>query len=430
VDRSVTRIIATLLRFDNVLSQPAPDRATLGAPGHRALAREVAARSVVLLRNEPVDGAPVLPMTSDARVAVVGRLANVVNLGDGGSSDVWDLECLTVLDGLRSAGMPCVHDDGEDLDRAAAAAASCDVAVVVVGYTYLDEGEYIGETDPSLRTLFPPGDEADVLERFEARLANLPETVHPERLTRRPAGFAVGGDRSSLRLADGDVALIERVAAANPRTVVVLQAGSAVLCSEWADRPAAIVQSWYGGCQAGPGLTDVLLGVTNPSARMPFSVVADESHLPPFDRDASSAVYDQWHGWWLLRRQRTGAKYPFGFGLSYTTFVLTEVAVTNRNTTLEVTCTVANTGKRDGADVVQVYAAPADGSGRGRLVGFARVEVPAGGSVNLRIDVPLDRLSRRDPTTRSWLSPSGSYELRVGRHAEDTNNVLLVSLPG
>ena len=118
-------------------------------PTHRALAREVAARSVVLLRNEPVDGAPVLPLAADGgRVAVLGRLADTVNLGDGGSSDVWDLECHTVLDGLRAAVADVVHDDGADLERAAAVAAGADVAVVVVGYTYLDEGEYIGEHRP------------------------------------------------------------------------------------------------------------------------------------------------------------------------------------------------------------------------------------------------------------------------------------------
>jgi beta-glucosidase len=91
VDRAVTRLVATLLRFDPVLSAPTPPKAVVGCREHRELAREVAARSVVLLKNEAVGDAQVLPMDPGARIAVVGRLAGTVNVGDGGSSDVWDL---------------------------------------------------------------------------------------------------------------------------------------------------------------------------------------------------------------------------------------------------------------------------------------------------------------------------------------------------
>ncbi len=254
----------------------------LGSPEHRALAREVAARSVVLLRNEPVDGTPVLPLAADGglQVAVLGRLADTVNLGDGGSSDVWDLDCHTVLDGLRGAVDDVVHDDGSDVEHAATVAAGADVAVVVVGYTYLDEGEYIGDTDPALADLFPKSDEPEVVEQFDASLADLPPTTKPPRLAGRGTGFGVGGDRSTLRLPPEDVALIRAVAAANPRTVVAIQAGSAVVVTEWIDLVPAVVQAWYGGCQAGPGLADVLLGAVNPSARLPFSVPAEEVRPP------------------------------------------------------------------------------------------------------------------------------------------------------
>ena len=220
-----------------------------------------------------------LPLRPGARVAVLGRLADTVNLGDGGSSDVWDLDCVTVLGGLRDA-VDVVHDDGADPQRAAAVAADADVALVVVGYTYLDEGEYIGSTDPSLRDLFPAADEPGEVERFEATTVDLTPTVKPARLGERPSGFSAGGDRASLRLTEGDVALIRVVAAANPRTVVAIQAGSAVIVDEWIDAVPAIVQSWYGGCQAGPGLADVLVGNVDPSARLPFSVPTTEEHLP------------------------------------------------------------------------------------------------------------------------------------------------------
>ncbi len=419
VDAAVTRVIATLLRFDEILSAPAPPRDVLGSAEHRALAREVARRSVVLLRNEPVDGRPVLPVPSDATVAVVGSLADRVNLGDGGSSDVWDLRCATVLDGLRGAVAAVVHDDGSDIERAAQAAVGADAAVVVVGYTYLDEGEYIGQTDPSLGALFPEGDEPDVVERYHARIAGLPSTEIPERMAERPRGFSVGGDRTSLRLSDQDVALIRSVAAANPRTIVIIQAGSAVVVDEWVRDVPAVVQAWYGGCEAGTGLGDVLTGVTNPSGRLPFSVPKVESDLPAFDRDATSFRYDRWHGWWHLARQGTEPAFPFGFGLSYTTFEVADTDIRREGDELVVRATVTNTGARDGADVVQVYAELPGTETSPRLIGFQRVEVAAGSTGEVRITIPLERLATRDPQRHTWHAPSGRHELRVARHADD-----------
>jgi beta-glucosidase len=287
VDAAVERIVATMLRFDAVLSAAPPPLDVVGGDDHRALAREVAARSVVLLRNEPVDGAPVLPLDPRAHVAVLGVLADTVNLGDGGSSDVWDLDAHTVLHGLRAAFAGATYDAGDDVDHAAAIAADADAALVVVGYTYRDEGEYIGAVDPALGTLFPPADEPQVVEHFEAHVAALPPTTKPEHLVERPRGFSVGGDRASLRLADHDVALIRAVAGANSRTVVAIQAGSAVVMTEWVDAVPAVLQSWYAGCRAGEGLADVLTGAVAPSGRLPFSVPVDEADLPPFDRDAT-----------------------------------------------------------------------------------------------------------------------------------------------
>ena len=419
VDACVRRIVTTLLRFDEVLSRPAAPRAVLGAPEHRDLAREVAARSVVLLRNERVDGVPVLPLPPTARIAVIGRLADRINLGDGGSSDVWDLDCHTVLDGVRAAFAEVVSDDGTDPVRAGAVAREADAAVVVVGYTYLDEGEYIGESDPSLQALFPRADEADVVERFRGEIADLPATVPPPHLGERPRGFSVGGDRSSLRLADADVALIRAVAAANARTIVAIQAGSAVIVTEWFDDVPVIVQSWYGGCRAGEGLADVLVGSVNPSARLPFSVPADEADLPAFDRDATSFRYERWHGWRHLRRIGQTPAFPFGYGLSYTTFELDDIAVSVEAGCIAVRGMVRNRGDREGAEVVQVYASLPDDDAPDRLVGFVRVEVAAASEAPFAVDVSLDRLATRDPSTKTWRAPVGTHVVEVARHAAD-----------
>ncbi len=435
IARRVVPTVATLLRFADVLAEPRPAADVLACPEHRALAREAATRAIVLLRNEAVDGDPVLPLDAAAlrRVAVVGRLAALRNLGDQGSSDVWAPEVITPLDGLRAALPDATvdHHDGSDADTAAEVAAGADAAVVVVGYTADDEGEYIGEFGTShLTDLFPGPDDPALAERFTASVAADPGPEAPEGVGRRNSGvgFAVGGDRTSLRLHEADEALVRAVAAANPRTVVAVVAGSAVLMGPWIDAVPAVVQAWYGGMEGGAALADVLLGVAAPTGRLPFTVPTDESHLPPFDREADRATYDAWHGWWRLERDGHEPAFPFGFGLTYTDFVLGTWSLEHGADELVLRGTVANTGARDGADVVQAYGGRR--GGRRRLVGFARVDVAAGAESAVELRVPLERLAVRDPATRAWAVEPGRYELRVARSATDAGTgTLSVDLP-
>jgi beta-glucosidase len=426
VDRAVERIVATRERFDAVLSTPTPDRSVLAQPAHRALAREAAAKSVVLLRNQPVDGEPVLPLTLADRstLAVLGRLATAVNLGDGGSSDVWAPEVVTVVDGLTSAlpGVDLQVDDGTDPERAAVVATGADVALVVVGYTRLDEGEFIGEFATShLTDLFPGEDDPDLVERFTAEIAT-ERTIQPPDHVAAPeggVGFAVGGDRRSLRLHDDDVALIRSVAAANPRTVVAVVAGSAVVVSEWDSSVPAIVQSWYSGMEGGHGLADVLLGRVDAGGRLPFSVPVDPADLPEFDPDATGFTYDTWHGYWHLARHGTAPAYPFGFGLSYTGFTLESASIALAGDAVRVAATVRNVGPRPGTDVVQVYATRTGSSRPERLVGFSRLGIGTGDAVTAEIGVPISTLAERDTGRHAMVVRPGAYRIRVARDAVD-----------
>ncbi len=426
VDRAVERVVATRMRFADVLSGPPPDRSVLAGPAHRALAREAAAKSVVLLRNEPVDGAAVLPLdpASLSSVALVGRLAAEVNLGDGGSSDVWAPEAATVADGIRFAlpDAALLEDDGADAGRAAALAATADLAVVVVGYTRADEGEFIGEFATShLVDLFPGEDDPDLVGRFTDSIATERLIEPPDHVARRPepGGFAVGGDRVSLHLHDDDVALIRAVSAANPRTVVALVAGSAIVISEWDRSVPAVVQAWYSGMEGGHGLADVLLGRVDATGRLPFSVPVRDSDLPTFEADATSFQYDAWHGYWHLDRRGTPAAYPFGFGLSYTTFAHERPEVTVVDGALRVRMGVRNTGRRAGADVVQVYARRLGSDRPARLSGFVRLELPAGRTADVEVVVPPASLAERDVGSHAMVVRPGRYELRVARHAAD-----------
>ena len=424
VDQAVTNLISTLLRFDDVLSAPNPPKSVVGAPSHVALAREVAARSVVLLRNEAVGDRPMLPLDVSSRqlIAVIGELSDQTNLGDGGSSDVYSLDNVTVLDGIiaRLPDEDVIHDDGSDLGRAVEAAIRADVAIVVVGYTSDDEGEFIGDTGTDLSHLFPAADEPEVVAAFEASLADALPTVRPDHLRARPGlGFSRGGDRQSIRLRPHDEALIEAIVAVNYRTVVVIQAGSAVLMADWHETVPAIAQAWYGGQQAGNGLADVLFGDVNPSARLPFTVAAHETHLPDFDPEADHVVYDIWHGWWRAEHKGYIPTYQFGFGLSYTTFELGPFHAELDGERIIARCNVTNSGDRDGADVVQVYAELADPQAPRRLVGFRRVEVAAGATEPVQIVIPVARLATRDPVGRTWVPASGQYGLSVCRYVGD-----------
>lgn len=420
---AVERVVSTRLRFADVLDRPAPPRSILACAEHRALAREAARRSVVLLRNEPVDGRPLLPLAADAlgAVVLVGDLADAVNLGDGGSSDVWAPDAVTFLTGLQEALPECgVRAVGSDPEEAVAAISQADVVVAVVGYTRLDEGEFIGATG-DLAHLFPGPDDPELEAAFEAEVAPAEAIEPPDHVRARAAGgadggFATGGDRSSLRLCPEDVVLVKALAAAHPRVVVVVVGGSAVVMSEWDSWVPAIVQAWYPGMEGGHGLADVLLGRVDASGRLPFSVPTDEAHLPAFDATATAVTYDRWHGWWHLEREGHRPAYPFGFGLSYTTFELGPATVTASAGEIRVTTTVRNTGARRGSDVVGLYLrVPGD---RPRLVAFARGDVDPDAEAVVDFVEPAGPWWTGDPTV-----------LRVARHATDPGVVPTLTRP-
>ena len=413
VDRAAARILATQLRFAASVPAEPPPREVVACEQHRALARDVAARSMVLLRNEPVDERPVLPLLREGlgRLAVVGRLADVPNIGDHGSSDVRAPWVVTPLAGLRDA-LPAIevtHTDGSDTATAVEHASAAGAAVVVVGYTAEDEGEYVGSFDPELAPLYPPSKDPQALDELARVWEAGPQLV--------------GGDRDSLRLTPADEALIQVVGAANPRTVVVVMAGAAVTMEQWRHDVPAILMAWYPGMEGGSALADVLLGTSEPGGRLPFVVPRSEADLPPYDKNATTVAYDRWHGQRLLDRDGKAPAYPLGFGLTYTSFTVddVEVLLDSDAAILDVRATVANTGSRPGGHVLQVYAcqAPQERADIERfLVGFARVECAPGERVPVKLDVPLQRLSTRLGPGR-WAVRPGSYRIDVGASAAD-----------
>lgn len=435
VERAVVNTLSTMLRF-GVGALPRNPESVLLAPGHLDLAREAAGKSMVLLKNEPVGGAPVLPLSpATGRIAVLGRLSDMRNLGDGGSSDVMSPFAVTPFAGLsqRHGSDAVVHYDGTDAARAAEIASTTDVAVVVVGYTKEDEGEFIGDGSENahLRSLFPAGDDPELVAVYKEYVRanhwpvdaehNMSDRKNPRRARSNDKGevsFARGGDRTSLRLPPADVELIREVSARQEKTVVVVVCGSAVVMEEWRHEVPAVLFSWYSGMMGGDALADVLSGEVNPSGRLPFAIPVDESHLPHFDKDATSITYDLWHGQWKLDRDGNEAAYPFGFGLGYSTFELGAPRAAADGSHVDVE--VRNTGPVDGECVVQLYGRAAAGGGpRRKLVGFTKVQVGAGASVTARVQVNHAALETRDTVAHRMVLVPGEYLLETALFAGD-----------
>ena len=430
VDRSVERIVATLLRFaPQIARRPALD--VVGCDAHRTLAFDTAVRSTVMLRNDggvlPVDASSV------GRVAVLGRLATLRNLGDGGSSDVRSSSVVTPLDGLRAAfgADRVVHDDAD-----ASIADGADLAVVVVGYTKDDEGEYIGGSDMErlAAEMFPPGDDPVLgsgasMDPFAptGRAHPTPSTASDgdtssstETQAEQPGAvvpMALGGDRTSLRLSERDEALIRSATVRCARVVVVVISGSAVVMP-WADDVAAVLQSWYGGVEGGAALASIVTGSAEPGGRLPFAVPRDGAELAHFDRDAVAIEYDLFHGQWLLDRNGVEAQFPFGWGLGYSPVEIVETSMVDDDRRVSVT--VRNDGDRASSTVVFAHAAVTGSAFERparRLVGFARVEVGPRSTATAIVDPDWSMLDVRVDGT--WLTEQGTYLVEVGLHAHD-----------
>jgi beta-glucosidase len=169
-------------------------------------------------------------------------------------------------------------------------------------------------------------------------------------------------------------------------------------------------------------LADVLVGDREPGGRLPFAIPATPDHLPPFDPDAREVVYDRWVGQRLLDRDGHRAAYPFGFGLGYTTFEISNLDLEERDGACVARVRVRNTGERAGASVVQLRAFDArapEGRRVHELVGFARVQASPGEDAEATIPVDLRPLHTRDPDTGEWSRRQGDWQVRAGWHAED-----------
>lgn len=381
LDATAGRLLRLL---DRVRDRPdVPELVDLDA--HHDLAREAATRSLVLLQNDD----DLLPLARTGRIAVIGRFAAEPRYQGGGSSHVNPTRVDVPLDEIRrnapaadvpfAPGFPgSAAEESAALRREAVdLAGTADVAVVFVG---------------------------------------LPESEESE-----------GFDREHIELPACQIELLRAVAEVQPATVVVLSHGGVVALGEVTTCARAILDGALLGQGGGAAVADVLFGTATPSGRLTETVPLRLEDVPSFltfPGEHSHVLYGEsvFVGYRWYDARRMDVAYPFGHGLSYTTFRYDDLAVESSSDEIVVTLRVTNEGRRDGREVVQLYVGlPHSAVQRPprELKAFATVDIPAGGARDVRLRVPRADLAYWDRRVDRWVVEGGTYELSVGASSRD-----------
>ncbi|ANI42852.1 glycoside hydrolase family 3 C-terminal domain-containing protein [Mycolicibacterium vaccae] len=388
VDAAAVRVLTLLVR---AAANTDPVVADLDA--HHALAREAAGRSIALLKNT----GDLLPLRADGALAVVGEFAVHPRYQGGGSSHVNAARLDIPLDEIRARAAGAVtyapgYGSGDDpqrlIDDAVAGAAAADAAVVFLGLSDHAESE--------------------------------------------------GYDRVDIALPAGQLRLLEAVAAAQPRTVVVLCHGGVVRLAEVDRLAAAVLDGALLGQGGGSAVADVLFGLVNPSGRLAETVperLQDAPSFLNFPGEHSRVLYGEgiFVGYRGYDARAIEVTYPFGHGLSYTTFRYDTAAAAVEGEEIVVTVSLTNTGPRDGREVVQIYAAkPVSDIARApqELRGFQVVDLARGATGAVTVRIPRADFAYWDDRVDDWVVEGGEYVLRIGSSSRNIVHTIAIHLDG
>jgi beta-glucosidase len=392
LDEHVRRVLYA--EFASGIVDSPKTKAVPDVEGGLKTAREIEQESIVLLKNAKA----VLPLSKTVKsVAVIGKKADYGTLSGGGSAQVdppgeagghfWRREVWfpgSPVDAIKAKapGATVSYSSGEDIAAAVQAAKSAEVAVVFAW-------------------------------QWEAEDADLPNLDLP-------------GNQNEL---------IAAVSGANPRTVVVIESGTAVKMP-WLASTASVLEAWYPGSRGELAITNVLFGDVNPSGKLPMTFPVSEADLPrltvamppkrlaPGDLSVGNGLrfsveYTEGAaiGYKWYESQKKPVLFPFGFGLSYTSFAYSGLKVEDG----QVTFTIKNTGKRAGTEIAQVYAKLPESAGESwkRLAGWQRVDLGAGESKTVTVKTEPLTLQVWDETAHQWTPPTGKYEFLVGPSSAD-----------
>lgn len=404
IDEAVLRILYAKVHYGILDHKPGWTPWLTKSEASQELALQAAREGIVLLKNGPDPRSladDVLPLDASklSKIAVIGKFADSENMGDKGSSDakVVDGELvITPYEGIRDAfgGSTVTY---EEVAGREAALADADVIVVVAAYFYADLARSSS------------GEEGEWKDRVSMAL--------PQRDLKNIA------DAVALKSTRPDL-----------KVIVVVKSGGAVVVKDWIGGADALLMSWYAGMKEGTALAEILFGDVNPSGKVCQSFPVNESDLPVFDNtNKEDVVYDYYHGYRWLEREGIAPQYPFGYGLSYTTFEYANLNVAEptigATDTLTVTVDVKNTGSVAGSEVVELYVGYAntgvdDKWGRPvkDLRAFTRIEDLAPGATRtVTLTVAASELGYWDVGAKDWKIEKMAYELFVGPSSDATD---------
>lgn len=425
VDQAVLRVLKTQLTFENTPDPMKYSMQMVACPEHVALARKAAEESVVLLKNE----GSMLPLKKTVKkVLVIGHLADQANTGDHGSSNVYPPNVTTTLQGIKGIldkDAKVVYVSETELDRIRELAPKADAVLIIAGNDYNDEGEYVmPDSDIDSTALMAQGFKNNGNKLMSMIMSKAAGSGENASYTSDDGG-PVGGDRKSLSLRPAEIEAIHLAGSLNRKTAVVLVCGSMILTKEWEDSVAAVLYGWYSGMEGGKAIAAVLFGDVNPSGKLPFVIPASEEQLQKIDFFKSNEIYyDFYHGYQKLDHDGIQPAYPFGYGLSYTSFVYgkPEVDVGKEEVTIKVM--VKNTGKTAGTEIVQVYVAVPESKVERHvkeLKGFTRIYLEPDEEKKVMISIPVEELKYYDEASNDWILEHTSYDFLVGPNAAKEN---------
>ena len=418
LDDKVRRILRTIFRTS---MRPEPNYGRFVCPEHYQAARDISAAGVVLLKND--NNTLPLNVPEGGKILLVGE--NVVKkmVVGGGSSNLKTAYEVNPLEGIRNAYG----------DKAEVVWARGYVGDTSTSYNAVDTGQDLTD-NRSPEVLIAEAVEAAKDADYVIFVGGLNKSAHQDNEST---------DRLQITLPYGQEKVIEALAEVAKNLVVVNISGSAV-AMPWADKVGAIVQGWYGGTETGNALADVLTGKVNPSGRLPFSVpfcyedgpIKTERQYPGIKEPGDQywqTHYDEgvYVGYRWYDTKEIPVQFPFGHGLSYTTFEYSNAKAAKPSMTasgtLKVSVDVANTGDYDGAEVVQLYIADPEASidrPAKELKGFEKVFLKAGQKKTVTFEIDAEDLSWFDADKHEWVAEPGEFQALFARSAGDVQTMV------
>ena len=420
IDLHVKRILRVLFQ---VKAMGGGERAkgSIATEAHYQDAYKIASEAVVLLKND--NNALPLKLDGVKSIAVIGNNATKKNALAGFGAGVKTKREITPLEGLKNrlpSSIKINYAEGY-LER----------------YEEKNKGN-LGNITSSGPVTIDQLDPAKLQEAVEAA-KNSDVAIIFAGSNRDYETEA--SDRRDLHLPFGQEELIKKVLAVNPKTIVVMIAGAPFDINEVSKKTSALVWSWFNGSEGGNALADVLLGKVNPSGKLPWTMpknlIDSPAHATNSFPGGKEVNYAEGIliGYRWFDTKKIAPLYPFGFGLSYTTFAFdnaktdkTSYAVTE---TITVSVDVKNTGKVDGKEVIQLYASKSDSKitrAAQELKGFQKTDVKAGGSNTITIKVPVKELAYYDVASKKWTVEPGKYTLKLGNSSRDIKKEIIVTI--